>query len=74
MLHLNADINAAVDTAGDDKVNAIQTACIFGNCEMLEFLLKWPGLELNNSGPLVSIIMKNIGEKVKPTRKFEKKL
>lgn len=70
MLRLGADINATVDTA-EEKLNAIKSACIFGNWKVLDLLLKSPKLDLN-SGPLISIIVKNIGESITPTCNFEK--
>lgn len=71
MLRLGADINAKVDTP-HDPLNPIKSACIFGNWRVLEVLLKSSKLDLKNSGALLSIIVKNIGEQVTPKCNYEK--
>lgn len=63
MLRLGADINAKID-GSHEPLNPIKCACIFGNWKVLEILIKSPKLDLNNSGALVSIVVKNIGEHI----------
>ncbi|XP_055300695.1 transient receptor potential cation channel protein painless-like [Sitodiplosis mosellana] len=71
MLRLGADINATIDTPHDPP-NPIKSACIFGNWKVLEVLLKSPKLNLKNSGALLSIIVKHIGDQVTPKCNYEK--
>lgn len=63
LLRLGADINAKIDGARE-SLNPIKCACIFGNFQVLQLLVQSPKLDLNNSGPLISIIVKHIGERV----------
>lgn len=62
MLRFNADINAAIDTARG-PLTPIESACHFGNWEVLDLLLKSPKLDVCRSRPLLSIVVKNIGKK-----------
>lgn len=71
MLRLGADINATNETP-HDPLNAIKSACIFGNFKVLDLLLKSPKLNLQDAGALISIIVKNIGERVTPKCNYEK--
>lgn len=71
MLRLGADINATNETP-HDPLNAIKSACIFGNWKVLDLLLKSPKLNLHDAGALISIIVKNIGERVTPKCNYEK--
>lgn len=71
MLRLGADINYSVDTPLE-PLNPIKSACIFGNWRVLEILLKSPKLDLSKSGALLSIIVKNIGERVTHKCNYEK--
>lgn len=63
MLRLGADINAKIDGT-HEPLNPIKCACIFGNWKVLEILIKSPKLDLSNSGALISIVVKNIGERI----------
>lgn len=71
MLRLGADLNAAIDTTRG-PLTPVESACHFGNWKVLEILLKSPKLDLNRSGPLLSIVVKNIGEKDSPKCNYEK--
>lgn len=63
MLRLGADINLAIDNP-NEPMNPVKSACHFGNWKVLEVLLKSPKLNLNESGALLSIVVKNIGERI----------
>lgn len=71
MLRLGADVNGSIDTP-HEPLNPIKSACIFGNWKVLETLLKSPNLNLSNSGALLSIIVKNMGEQVTHKCNYEK--
>lgn len=71
MLRLGADINAN-NALPHDPLNAVKSACIFGNFKVLEVLLKSSKLDLQDSGALLSIIVKNIGEQVTQKCNYEK--
>lgn len=67
MLRLGADINFKL------KKSPIEIACIFGHWKSLELLLKSPNVNVNNSeDPLLSIIIKNIGEQITNKCNYEK--
>lgn len=58
MLRLGADINFDIQ-----KQTPIEYACIFGHWRVLKILLRSPKVQVNNvKTPLVSIVIKNIGE------------
>lgn len=63
MLRLGADINAKTD-GSYEPLSPIKCACIFGHWKVLEILIKSPKLDLSESGALISIVIKNIGERV----------
>lgn len=71
MLRLGADINYAVQTQ-QRPLTAIECACIYGHWQTLEILLQSPKINLNTAEPLVSIIVKNIGEQSSSKCNYEK--
>lgn len=71
MLRLDADINAVIDTARG-QITPIETACEYGNWKVLELLLRAPKFDANKCGPLLSIVVRHIGEKVTEKCDYDK--
>lgn len=71
MLRLGADINGTIDTTRG-PLTPVESACHFGNWKVLDLLLKSPKLDLSRSEPLLSIVVKNIGEKETAKCNYEK--
>lgn len=68
ILRLGADINYS-----GQKQRPIEYACIFGHWRILEILLKSPKVHVHDvENPLISIVVKNIGERVTNKCNYEK--
>lgn len=68
MLRLGADPNYSVRR----NMTPVEAACIYGHWRMVEMLLRTPQLNVHTSDPLLSIIVKKIGEKVTNKCNYDK--
>lgn len=68
MLRLGADINFSVR----QYLTPIEAACKYGHWRVLDLFLKSPDLNVRTSEPLLSIAVRNIGEKATKKCNYEK--
>lgn len=68
MLRLGADVNYKVRK----NLSPIEAACKFGTWRILELFLKTPNINVHTDEPLLSIVVKKIGELVTNKCNYEK--